>query len=197
MTISRSLKDQLLAHKRLTPSGCWEWTGWINREGYGRIQYKGKKYLTHRISALVFKGYDLTDYANAGLQVNHLCHNRKCFNPSHFYIGTQDENMNDLVDKNAGITLLTPPAPTKPEDCVDAEEVTTVPSPDELAALELLRSRGYAVVAIHPDEIVEGIDPEDLEDWMYEASDEFQDLHVNGEDEEEDDETAEVELGLD
>lgn len=205
MTISRSLKDQLLAHKRTTPSGCWEWTGWINKEGYGRIQWKGKKYLTHIASAMVYKNYDPDTYFTHGLQVNHLCHNRKCFNPSHYYIGTQDENMNDLVAKNSGVDLLAsvPPPQSEcvvPEVPTDVAEVTgelLLPD-DELDALALLRQRGYALVAIHPDEMVEGLDVAGLEEWMYEAADEYQDIHVYGEDgEEEEEKEEEVDLDAD
>lgn len=178
MVFARSLKDQLLAHKRVTPTGCWEWTGWINKEGYGRIQWKGKKYLTHIAAAMAFKGYDPATYFTLGLQVNHLCHNRKCFNPSHFYIGTQEENMEDLAKKNAGIDLLPPESP----------EIPPLPE-DEQAALDLLRARGYAIAAVHPDEIVEGVDLQALEDWMYEASDEFQDLDTPEDAEEEEEES--------
>jgi hypothetical protein len=97
--IKPSIKDRLLHKKRLTSSGCWEYTGERNRDGYGLITFKGKKQQTHRISAMIFKGYDLNSY-NSGLQINHTCHNRICFNPEHLYIGTHEENMHDLVDKN-------------------------------------------------------------------------------------------------
>lgn len=190
-TLSRSLKDQLLAHKRVTPTGCWEWTGWINKEGYGRIQWKGKKYLTHIASAMVFKDYDPDTYFTLGLQVNHLCHNRKCFNPNHYYIGTQDDNMNDLVQKNSGVDLLAadPPAeeaPTPDPLAVDEEE---------LAALLLLRNRGYAIAAIHPDEMVAGATVEGIEAAMYEAADEHQDEIVYGDEEEQEELEEKEETG--
>ena len=105
-TTLTALKSHLLKRKKIDKeTGCWIWQGWINREGYGRVQYQNKKYLAHRLSAVVFKGYNLEDY-DKGLQVNHLCHNRACINPEHFYIGTQEDNMDDLTDKLQGTSLL-------------------------------------------------------------------------------------------
>ena len=100
--LKRLLKANIAIDKQ---TNCWVWQGWINAEGYGRIQIKKKKYLAHRISAVAFKGYNLEDY-DSGLQVNHLCHNRACINPDHFYIGTQEDNMDDLDTKLSGTSLL-------------------------------------------------------------------------------------------
>lgn len=101
-----ALKRHLKAGKRVDPTtGCWLWQGWINNEGYGRVQWGKKKYLAHRLSAVAFKGYKLEDY-DKGLQVNHLCHVRACINPEHFYIGTQEDNMVDLDDKLAGKSYI-------------------------------------------------------------------------------------------
>jgi len=33
-----------------------------------------------------------------GMQVNHLCHNPKCYNVEHLYAGTQAENMRDMCE---------------------------------------------------------------------------------------------------
>lgn len=57
---------------------CWVWVGEVNRNGYGRINYEGKRYMVHR---LIWKlvGRPLED----GKVLDHLCRNRRCCNPTH------------------------------------------------------------------------------------------------------------------
>jgi hypothetical protein len=59
-------------------NGCWNWTRATTREGYGRVTYNGKAWGVHRLSYLHHYG-GLTK----GMHIDHLCHNRKCFNPQH------------------------------------------------------------------------------------------------------------------
>lgn len=57
---------------------CWSWTGCLNSKGYGCAQHEGKVQLTHRISYEVHNGPIPT-----GLQIDHLCRNKRCCNPTH------------------------------------------------------------------------------------------------------------------
>lgn len=57
---------------------CWTWTGALNSRGYGCISIEGKSQLAHRAS------YELHVGAiKAGLQIDHLCGNKRCVNPQH------------------------------------------------------------------------------------------------------------------
>lgn len=73
-------------------TGCWLWSI-LRKSDYGRITFKGKKQLIHRLSAFVFLGLD----ESSTMQVNHkpICPNKGCFNPDHLYIGTAQDNSND------------------------------------------------------------------------------------------------------
>jgi hypothetical protein len=55
-------------------SGCWEWQGWLNGDGYGTH----RKQPAHRFSYELHIG-PIPD----GLVIDHLCRNPRCVNPEH------------------------------------------------------------------------------------------------------------------
>jgi hypothetical protein len=75
-------------------SGCWEWQGYIAECGYGEISISGVKFYTHRFSAYIRKREDISNS-----QVNHKCDNKICVRPSHYYLGTAKENMQDIIER--------------------------------------------------------------------------------------------------
>lgn len=81
--------------KRVTDSGCWEWTRCING-GYGKVCINGKRMLVHRHSLELH----LKRPVPKELEVRHMCHNPICFNPEHLQEGTHYQNMRDMVESN-------------------------------------------------------------------------------------------------
>lgn len=80
------------------PSGCLIHDGWIDKDGYPMVSLKltGKHYgrrSSHVALALV--GVEVP----AGAQVNHHCDNRQCVNTEHLFIGSQGDNVRDMVAK--------------------------------------------------------------------------------------------------
>lgn len=76
-------------------AGCWEWTASLNGWGYGQVSFRGARVGTHRISWILTNG-DISD----GLLVCHKCDNPKCVNPDHLFLGTQQDNMTDMISKD-------------------------------------------------------------------------------------------------
>lgn len=74
-------------------SGCWLWSAWSDRNGYGRIRVGnvsvGRRIVfTHRFSYTIHKG-DIPE----GLVIDHLCKNTNCCNPDHLEAVTTRENV--------------------------------------------------------------------------------------------------------
>jgi hypothetical protein len=57
---------------------CWSWVGATDSSGYGHLRVKGKLITAHRLAHQLWIG-PLVE----GLEVDHLCANRRCFNPLH------------------------------------------------------------------------------------------------------------------
>jgi HNH endonuclease len=68
-------------------TGCWIWTGELNRNGYGRMWINGRRVMVHRhvYEALVGPIPD-------GAVLDHTCRNRACCAPHHLEPVTVREN---------------------------------------------------------------------------------------------------------
>lgn len=72
--------------------GCWEFQGSITEWGYGQIKSNGKMIKAHRFAwEFVFGKIP------KGMQINHKCNNRRCCNVSHLYLGTAQQNVDDMT----------------------------------------------------------------------------------------------------
>lgn len=69
------------------PNACWNWQGDLIHNGYGRIYFNKNKILAHR-----FVYEYLIDEIPKGLELDHLCRNKRCVNPYHLEPVTHKEN---------------------------------------------------------------------------------------------------------
>lgn len=75
-------------------TGCWLWTGAKAPRGYGSFYYLEGPLLAHRVSYLIYRG-EIPE----GMFVCHKCDVRCCVNPDHLFLGTNQDNMDDMVRK--------------------------------------------------------------------------------------------------
>jgi hypothetical protein len=73
---------------------CWLWTGKPNATGYGQFNAGDKMWLAHRYSYNLNVGPIMN-----GLHVLHKCDVPLCVNPEHLFLGTQAENVQDMLNK--------------------------------------------------------------------------------------------------
>jgi hypothetical protein len=109
---------------------CWEWQGWRDKDGYGRISVKDRPMRTHRFAYELSKGP-----IPEGMCVCHSCDNPPCCNPNHFWLGTSPQNTEDSKNKGRKKLLA-----VRGEDHHFA-----FLSNDDVLKLRLLRSRGWRV----------------------------------------------------
>jgi len=73
--------------KVLFTTDCWKWLASKTKTGYGRFR-SGKECIpSHRFSFELYKGK-----VPEGLEINHICNNTSCVNPSHLEAITHQEN---------------------------------------------------------------------------------------------------------
>lgn len=88
-----TLKKKSLTNEK----GCFLFQGKTTKNGYGRVQINNVETYIHRFSYSYFK-MEIPE----GLKVLHTCDIPNCWNPEHLFLGTQKENMHDMLNKGRG-----------------------------------------------------------------------------------------------
>ena len=89
-----TLEERFSAYTVEKKDGCWKWIGYLDPNGYGRLNIKNVPILAHRISYQLYRGG-----IPKGMSICHKCDNPFCVNPDHLFLGTQKDNMDDMINK--------------------------------------------------------------------------------------------------
>ena len=122
-------------------TACWLWTGWMGEHGYGLYHVPGSRAAgvrrastTHRYAWEQWNG-PIPD----GLKALHKCDVRACVNPAHLFLGTDQDNMDDMYAKGRGRKAR-------------GEEVTLAKvTEDQVREIRKRREAGELLKTIAPD----------------------------------------------
>lgn len=81
------------------PCECWEWNGYVVDGGYPYFFLGKGKVKSSRVSYELYRGEIPEHNSFHGMCILHKCDNRKCINPEHLFLGTHQDNMDDMVMK--------------------------------------------------------------------------------------------------
>lgn len=97
------IETRFWSHVHKTPT-CWVWTGTTNksRRGYGIMVHGGVRVQAHRLAHTLLVGP-----IPEGMFVCHHCDNPPCVRPDHLFLGTQADNIHDMMQKGRHRTSFT------------------------------------------------------------------------------------------
>lgn len=125
---------------------CWLWTGYKDKNGYGRLTVNQESKLAHRLS------WELT-YGNIpeGMCVLHKCDNPKCVNPVHLFIGTQLDNIKDCNTKKRASGGSLPGERNKAAKITseDAIQIFTERNINRKRLIDISKNYGISLQAVH------------------------------------------------
>jgi hypothetical protein len=97
---------------------CWPWLASLATGGYGQIAMgHAHPVHAHRVAWQIANGA-----IPAGMHVLHTCDNRLCCNPSHLFLGTNDDNIRDRMRKGRSTFGRLNGAYTHPERVTRGEQ---------------------------------------------------------------------------
>lgn len=94
-------EERIRAQSQLTESGCIEWTGKRDRDGYGRLYWQSSKWRAPRLAYTLAHGP-----IPPGMVIRHRCDNPPCVNVDHLEVGTVSDNYEDMAQRRGRDHLL-------------------------------------------------------------------------------------------
>lgn len=102
-------------------TACWIWIGSYGSTGYGRFWDGTRDTSAHRYSYTLHYG-EIPD----GLWVLHRCDNPTCVRPDHLFLGTRQDNVDDMIAKNRHRQGHCPAGESNPSAKLTESDVLTI-----------------------------------------------------------------------
>ena len=119
-SFSKRRQQLFWSHVEKTP-GCWRWTAFVDKKGYGQVGYwdngKTVTYRAHRVAYMISRGT-----IPPGLLVLHSCDNPRCVRPDHLRLGTLSDNVQDMLQKRRN----NPPIGDRGRHSLSNDDVRTI-----------------------------------------------------------------------
>ncbi len=116
---------------------CWGWSLPANGDGYVRFSVGGSSYLGHKYSWVLHNGP-----IPGNLYVLHTCDNRACSNPAHLFLGTQRDNIEDMIAKGRSPDQR---GDANPKAALSTEDVLAIRARLEAGEVNAAIARDYGV----------------------------------------------------
>lgn len=91
-----SPETRLFDKIKIDHNGCWIWTGYKCKRGYGRIKINGKMVYTHRFAKALDRGAKIPknmDTDHFRMNIDRSSCSTSCCNPNHLEVVTRRENL--------------------------------------------------------------------------------------------------------
>lgn len=98
MSNRRTIPVRFWNKVRITSDVCWEWGGSCTKDGYAQFRLGPRIRKAHQVCWEMFWGP-----IPEGKWVLHTCDNRRCVNPFHLWLGTRQDNIDDMVAKGRNL----------------------------------------------------------------------------------------------
>lgn len=95
VVIAERLRRERFYAKVEKTATCWLWKGQVNKKGYGVFGSRGAPTTIASRLAYILEHGPISDR----IFVLHRCDNPPCVNPAHLFLGTKQDNANDMVAK--------------------------------------------------------------------------------------------------
>ena len=121
-------------------TSCWNFTGALNEKGYGIVGLGSRGSGNDKAHRIVFSHF--VSPIPDGLFVCHRCDNPSCCNPDHLFLGTNLDNVRDMVSKKRN---------SKPPFNDHIKGVVHVGhklNDDKVREMRVLRESGYSLVKL-------------------------------------------------
>lgn len=93
----RSIGHILRKKSIILEFGCWEWIGWKDKDGYGVASYRFDGTHERRARRIAW----IVNFGSIPkrMLVCHRCDNPSCVNPQHLFLGSNQDNVTDMMVK--------------------------------------------------------------------------------------------------
>lgn len=94
MFVGKSAEERFKLQYRVASSGCWEWTGGKDADGYGTFRGLVNGVLYQRAHRWSWANFNKAAIPEGGA-ICHRCDNPSCVNPEHLWLGNNELNQRD------------------------------------------------------------------------------------------------------